>query len=377
MSNWSFHNPVKLNAGQGSLKQLPQWLCSGTWLLVTTNGFTCRGMTCQVQKLLPSINLVIYDQVTPNPELDDLEKLTSYYRGQGVQGILAIGGGSVLDAAKVLSVSIPSHLPRPLIQILREKQPQLWSKKIPLIAVPTTSGTGAEVTPFATVWDRTQHKKYSVTGDMIFPDRAILDPELTLSLPEIETLYTGLDAVSHAIESIWNINSNPISRGLALQALELTVNSLPQVLEDPFDLKARGAMQVASLLAGLAISQTRTAIAHSMSYPLTSHYGVPHGLACSFTLPALIDHYLDSNVNCPEKKLLRCVQGMLKSFQLDAHINKYVSRENICSLSGEMYHPDRVGNYAGLISAEVFKKIILSATESRLALVKNAGEDLG
>nr|WP_272890436.1 phosphonoacetaldehyde reductase [Stutzerimonas stutzeri] len=354
-----------MNAGPGSLKQVPQWLGSGTWLLVTTNGFTCRGMTHKVQKLLPSINLVIYDKVTPNPELDDLEKVTSYYRAQGIQGILAIGGGSVLDAAKVLSVSLPSDLPSPLIQVLREKQPHLWNKKVPLIAVPTTSGTGAEVTPFATVWDRTQHKKHSIVGEMVIPDRAILDPELTLSLPEIETLYTGLDAISHAIESIWNINSNPISRGLALQALELAVNSLPHVLENPLDLKARGNMQVASLLAGLAISQTRTAIAHSMSYPLTIHYGVPHGLACSFTLPALIDHYLENNVACPEKDLLRRVQSVLNSFQLDAHIDNYLSRENIYSLRGEMYHPDRVGNYAGSISTKVFEKIIISATESR------------
>ena len=110
MSSWLFHNPVRLSVGSGSLMQLPRWVNCGTWLLVTTKGFTSRGITCQVQKLLPAVNLIVYDKVTPNPELEALERLTSYYRQQGVQGILAIGGGSVLDTAKVLSVSLPSEL---------------------------------------------------------------------------------------------------------------------------------------------------------------------------------------------------------------------------------------------------------------------------
>ena len=365
MSSWLFHNPVRLSVGSGSLMQLPRWVNCGTWLLVTTKGFTSRGITCQVQKLLPAVNLIVYDKVTPNPELEALERLTSYYRQQGVQGILAIGGGSVLDTAKVLSVSLPSELSNPLSQVLRDKRSYAWSKKVPLIALPTTSGTGAEVTPFATVWDSKNHKKYSVVGEMVFPDRAILDAELTLSLPKIESLYTGLDAVSHAVESIWNIQRNPISLSFAMRALELAVSSFPNVLAQPLDLKSRSDMQLASLFAGFAISQTRTAIAHSMSYPLTSHHGVPHGLACSFTLPALIDNYVKNNSDCHVIELLRRVQRMLIGFQLETHIHKFATREDIVLLKEKMFHPDRVGNYAGSISMEVIEEVIFSATAAQ------------
>src|SRR5690606_20309422 len=126
----------------------------------------------------------------------------------------------------------------PLGKVLREGRQQTWEKKIPLVAIPTTSGTGAEVTPFATVWDQSEHRKYSITGDLIFPDTAVLDPELTLSLPEKETLYPGLDAISHALESLWNVNRTPVTAGFAIQALELAVEALPTVLGNPADLGA-------------------------------------------------------------------------------------------------------------------------------------------
>ena len=358
MSNWIYYNPVKITAGAGALKQLPQLIPSGRWLLITTAGFTRRGLTKHLQELLPAAELLIHDQVTPNPELDDLEQVTQTYRNQAIQGILAVGGGSVLDAAKVLAVTLPSELPTPLITTLRLGQKHVWKNKLPLIAVPTTSGTGAEVTPFATVWDQTEHKKYSVTGDPVFPDQVVLDPELTLSLPEQETLYTGLDAVSHALESLWNVNRSPVSSGFAIQALELAERALPQVLKVPSDLLARKAMQEASVLAGMAISQTRTALAHSISYPLTSHYGVPHGLACSFTLPRLITAYLTERPGCPEQALFERLQTMLEGLNLDAHLAQYASQEQILALKGEMYHPDRAGNFTGQVQAEELASLL-------------------
>lgn len=358
MSAWSYFNPAKITAGAGALDQLPELLTSGCWLLVTTAGFTRRGLTAQLQKQVPETQLLIHDQVTPNPELDDLEQVTQKYRGQAIQGILAVGGGSVLDAAKVLAVTLPSELPTPLITTLRQGQKPNWCKKLPLVAVPTTSGTGAEVTPFATVWDQTEHKKYSVTGDLVFPDQVLLDPELTLSLPEQETLYTGLDAISHALESLWNVNRSPVSSGFAIQALELAEKALPQVLKTPSDLAARKAMQEASVLAGMAISQTRTAIAHSISYPLTSHYGVPHGLACSFTLPRLITAYLTEQLGCPEQALFERLQTMLESLDLDRHLAQYASQEQIVALKGDMYHPDRAGNFTGKLEASHLEKVL-------------------
>jgi alcohol dehydrogenase len=159
---------------------------------------------------------------------------------------------------------------------------------LPMVAIPTTAGTGAEVTPFGTVWDFERAKKYSVAGDDLYPAATILDPELTLGLPEDVTVSSGLDAISHAFESTWNRNASPVTLGLAMKSLQLSLPALPRLKDDPADIQARRAMMEASLLAGLAISQTRTALAHSISYPLTARFDLPHGIACSFTLPALL-----------------------------------------------------------------------------------------
>lgn len=343
-STWSHYNPVRILAGRACLKMLEQEVTDGHWLLVTTAGATHRGLTQKILDLLSQVQISVCDGIIPNPELDHLDQLTADYRPRHIGGLIALGGGSVMDAAKVLSVTLPSELEAPLATSLRESKGQEWSKNLPVIAIPTTSGTGAEVTPFATVWDQTEHKKHSVTGSLVYPELALLDPELTLTLPHDETLYTGLDAISHALESLWNKNKTPVSEASAWQALELANEALPIALKEPANLDAREKMQQASLLAGLAISQTRTAIAHSISYPLTSHYGVPHGLACSFTLPALIEEYLSKQQNSTHQQRLLEIQGMLKSLNIDARLDNYLNHKELVALAREMLNPERYAN---------------------------------
>lgn len=347
MSAWSHFNPVSIHAGSGSLNTLPAHVGEGALLLVTTAGFTRRGLTARILDLLGAARVTVYDQVTPNPELDDLETVTTQFRGLGITQIIALGGGSVLDAAKVLAVTLPSEEDKPLTLTLREGRPQQWQKKLPLIAIPTTSGTGAEVTPFATVWDKTTHKKHSVTGDLIYPDLALLDPELTLTLPYEETLYTGLDAISHALESLWNKNRTPISEAWAFQALTLANDALPKVLATPNDAAARETMQQASVLAGLAISQTRTAIAHSISYPLTSYFGVPHGLACSFTLPKICKDYLNGHSQLhQEKSLIERTVIFIDSLNLEDKLKNYTTESNLETLKKQPPNLDRASNFS-------------------------------
>lgn len=360
MPTWTHVNPVKIHAGPGSLDALPTHAGDGTLLLVTTQGFTRRGLTARVLGLVGAERVTVYDQITPNPEVDDLEAITVQLRGQEISGIIALGGGSVLDAAKVLAVTIPTGQDKPLTCTLREGRPQQWQKKLHLVAIPTTSGTGAEVTPFATVWDRTTHQKHSVTGDLIYPNLALLDPELTLTLPYEETLYTGLDAISHALESLWNKNRTPISEAWAFQALYLANDALPRVLEYPEDTDAREKMQQASVLAGLAISQTRTAIAHSISYPLTSQFSVPHGLACSFTLPDICRDYLQKqNILIIESQIIQTTTNLLISLDLREKLGHYLSNEDLHRLS-ESIKPkeDRASNFS-IKDARPIQKYIL------------------
>ena len=360
--SWSHSNPVRILAGSGSLKQLSQEVKAGRWLLVTTAGATQRGMTNHIQELLPNVvELSICDNITPNPELDYLEQLTVQYRKSRIYGLIAIGGGSVLDAAKVLSVTLPSQLATPLATSLRENKGQVWRQSLPVIAIPTTSGTGAEVTSFATVWDQTSHQKYSVISDLVYPYLALLDPTLTLSLPCEETLYTGLDAVSHALESLWNVNRTPVSQSFSVRSLELAVTTLPKVLEDLNNVQARAAMQQSSVLAGLAISQTRTAIAHSISYPLTSFFGVPHGLACSFTLPKLIDHYLAARPLFEFAELMRRAQVMLTDLELQENLWRYVDAQQVLKLQDKMLHPDRATHFDAPIDSSILKDLLCNA----------------
>jgi len=358
IDNWDHFNPVKIRAGRGTLQNLPEILSGSSWLLITTQGLTCRGLTAKVQQLVSNIDFEVCDRITPNPELKELEAITAIYKHKQFAGILAVGGGSVIDSAKVLALTIPSKIDKVLTAVLCQGQKSNWLTKLRVVAIPTTSGTGAEVTPFATVWDTAHHKKYSLAGDHVYPDIALLDPELTLTLPKKETLYTGLDTVSHALESLWNINRTPVSQAYAIQALELAEKALPLVLSDPNNLCAREHIQQASVLAGLAISQTRTAIAHSISYPLTSYFNVPHGLACSFTLPVIIEYYLQHCDDEIAQALMIRIKHMLTKLDLLRHIKSYLTKEDLLSLKDEMFHPDRVGNYSGVINIKILDQLL-------------------
>lgn len=345
---WIHNNPVNIIGGKGSLSLLPSLVNDGTWLLVTTEGFTKRGITQIIRELLELNPMCIHDRVTPNPSLDDLDLITERYRGESIKGIIALGGGSVLDTAKVLSLTLLSEIDKPMDATIRQDNKQIWHTKLKVIAIPTTSGTGAEVTPFATIWDKTTYKKYSLADKLLFPDIAILDPELTLSLPYYETLCTGLDAISHALESLWNKNKTLFSEIYAYQALSRVNNSFPEVLKEHCDFEYREKMQQASLLSGLAISQTRTAIAHSISYPLTSYYNVPHGLACGFTLPLLIDINMDMIASSKfQKEILIKTEKILDDIDIFNLMNRYVSHEDIQKVKLHMVNKERFDNYNG------------------------------
>jgi len=346
---WTQWNPVRVTAGWGALTRLPELVPAQVpVLLVTTGGFSRRGVTASVCRLLGEDRVVVYDHATPNAQLDDVEKAIETLRGADIGAIVGLGGGSVLDTAKALALGLCTDEPRPFTEVFLRGRPQAWTDAVPLIAVPTTAGTGSEVTPFATVWDRSTHRKHSLSGERLYPVAALLDPELTLSLPADETLFSALDAISHALESLWNRNRTPVSSALAIRALALAYSALPRVLSQPDARGARTEMQHASLLSGLTISQTRTAMAHSVSYPLTSRCGVPHGLACSFTLPVLLRENMDRIVHHPhERVVLVAVLELLESLDLSGKLRRYASAEEVLSLQTEMHAEGRIENFKG------------------------------
>jgi alcohol dehydrogenase class IV len=157
-------------------------------------------------------------------------------------------------------------------------------KEIDCIQVPTSAGTGSEVTPFATVWDYESQQKKSLSHPVMYAKKAFIDPDFLSQVPLEVAISNGLDALNQAFESIWNVNANEFTRPLSRRAAVLALQGLPLISEASNDPELRAKLSLASLFAGLAISQTRTSICHSISYPLTLKYGIEHGMACSFSI---------------------------------------------------------------------------------------------
>lgn len=410
--NWSYYNPVAIHAGVGALKQLPPYLASlGNLLLVTSPGMVRRGSAAELidtvegegalaEKALNTAitskgeRIAIVDlslaqknarqknisqnlekrgrkwfvaTMGPNPDVITLESLIRELRGKDsgkIEGIVALGGGSVMDSAKVLAVGLADNTDN--ADNTDDAGLASWdicyyfshhneaALALPYFCVPTTSGTGAEVTPFGTVWDTEAKKKYSFSAQNLFATAAFLDPSTTLSLPPKETLYGALDALSHSLETLWNHNSSTMGQTFARKAITLVCEAYPAVEANPFDIDARQCLQEASMLAGLAISQSRSALAHSMSYPLTSHFGVPHGLACSFTLPAIIEVVTQKGLwrHKEDEMLAMKAKNFMRGLNLPKHVAEYCAADDVFALADEMFAPGRVENFIVPITSD-------------------------
>lgn len=296
-SYWKFHNPVDITFGRGCRTALVEKHTDKVIIIVTTKRGRCQLSDDYILKELIQNNEVIWvEDISENPGLDQLQDNIDMLVGTKFDAIVAFGGGSSIDAAKVLNVGLASNIyTRQLKELLMDSSLHKTAKTKELFTVPTTSGTGSEVTPFATVWDRSNKKKLSLAGHSVWPSCAIVDSALTDSVPIDITISTGLDAINQAAESLWNRNANPITIDLSIRSIKLGYNALLQLVADGANSIARDHMAEASLLAGLAISQTRTSLCHSISYPITAHFGVPHGLACAFTMPIVLKHNLQAD----------------------------------------------------------------------------------
>ena len=288
---FSFNLPTKIVYGQNSLKEIDNYINKRKTLIVTSQGFVQRGLVNEVISYSNCIINVI-SNVKSHPEFKDIEEIYKLAHQKKFELIVAIGGGSVMDAAKFISVYDKNHDYKFVESLTKGKIPKKDYKTIPIISVPTTAGTGSEVTPYSTIWDMKEKKKYSLTLPNLFCEIAIYDPILTLSVPKKITIQTGLDSLSHALESIWNKNANSITIIFSIKSAKLIMENLGNLSKDLNNIEYRSNMMKASMYAGFAISNTQTAIAHGMSYYVTTHKGVDHGIACSFTLPMLIDNVI-------------------------------------------------------------------------------------
>jgi phosphonate metabolism-associated iron-containing alcohol dehydrogenase len=284
---WKYTNPVQIEFGVDGFDKLAALIGTRAYALVTYGEPVFQQLERRLAEAAGVPVLAIRD-VAPNPDYRLLARQTARFAELQKQPdvIVAVGGGSVIDSAKVFAAA-GGDFAR-VKTYLETQQGAERLAAIPIIAVPTTAGTGSEVTCWGTVWDEANGKKYSLAGPSLYPTHAVIDPRLMLGKPQLLTISTGLDALSHALESLWNVNNNPVSANHAIAAARSILDVLPPLVRDLGNLELRSRMAMAALFAGLAFSNTKTAIAHSLSYPITLHHGVQHGIACSFSLPMVL-----------------------------------------------------------------------------------------
>ncbi|MGR2769685.1 phosphonoacetaldehyde reductase [Photobacterium ganghwense] len=290
---WQFHNPVNVIFGQGAITALTEQINGRSFALVTYDHPYFASLADGIRESHSGCRVVL-TLVSENPDISDMATICAAFAPYAaeVEVLVALGGGSVIDATKALAVAKtePNHIRAVLTQ--GEK---IIGTPLPVIAVPTTTGTGSEVTSWATIWDTSAGRKYSLAHPHLYPEAAICDPQLTYQLPVSLTIQTGLDALSHALESLWNKHRNPLSTEYAKRAIRLILKVLPKLKCEPTDSLLREQMMTASLLAGLAFSNTKTSIAHNISYAITIETGLAHGIACSFTLPAIVRSFANDD----------------------------------------------------------------------------------
>lgn len=288
---WRYRNPVDVKFGAGVFDTLGTLLAGRAYCLVTYDDANGGGVFADLARRVTAMAgapAVTVRNIGPNPDFVGLADSCRTYANatRPVEAIVALGGGSVMDAAKVLAAA-SGDFNRVRRHLETGKDGEQLGRT-PIIAIPTTAGTGSEVTSWATVWDTGAMKKYSLARETLYPEIALVDPFLTVGLARAVTISTGLDALSHALESIWNVNANPVSGALAEVAAREVLDALPLLADDLGSRELRTRLARASLFAGLAFSNTHTALAHALSYHLTLHHGVPHGIACSFSLPMVM-----------------------------------------------------------------------------------------
>ena len=261
-------------------------------ILVCDPGIVSLGFAGQAQAVLETAGceVAVFDQVAPDPSSTLVEQAVKQAQGFKADGVLGLGGGSSLDAAKLVALLINSE--QSLEDLYGTDKAQ--GQRTPLVLMPTTSGTGSEVTWVSVITDA-QQRKQAVYSPQLLPDVAILDPQLTLGLPAKVTAATGLDAMVHAIEAYTSrTRKNPISDGLATSALALLGANLPKVLANGRDLEARTAMLQGSLMAGMAFVNASVAAIHALAYPLGARFHIPHGHANALVMAPVIRFNLAS-----------------------------------------------------------------------------------
>lgn len=369
--------------GAGNIKYLEEMLVDtgarNIFLVTGKASYESSGAKEKIDSLLKGLQVTPFSNFSKNPNLQDVEKGIAQFNQGKYDLVIAIGGGSVIDMAKLINtLAAQSHEPHEYIC----KGAKALDKRTPLVAIPTTSGSGSEATHFAVVY--VAGTKYSVSAEDILPDYSIVDPELTYNLPPKITAESGIDALAQAIESYWCINSTEGSKHYSREAIRLVMDNLVDAVNNPTPRSRRG-MALASNFAGKAINITKTTAPHSVSYPMVSNYDLAHGHAVGLTLPSILlynsevsdDDVLDKrgvdyvhntmreinlllgakNATDAKEKLTYLMESIGLPTKLSRLDTTFLV--NIELIVEQGFNPDRVKNNPRQLTQEALKKILL------------------
>ncbi|MDP3920771.1 MAG: iron-containing alcohol dehydrogenase [Candidatus Omnitrophota bacterium] len=372
----AYWNPTRRLIEEGALDKLAEELsASGAAKVLVVLGEKSFRKSIRYTKLrdtLEHFSLVESEPVVKDPSLVFAQSFAEKYRGKAIDSVVAIGGGSVMDMAKLTALLLNqpddtwnTFWRDPVVPI------EFPNASLPLVAVPTTAGTGSEVTQYASFEDH-QHQKMSFAHPYLFPKLALVDPELAVSMPPAITASTGFDALSQAIEAYWSIHHMPSSDTHALRAIPLVLEQLQRAVEKPADRDARFAMAIAGNEGGLAIAQTRTTAVHSVSYPMTTIFHVPHGHACALTLASFVRFNQDAIEHERAAALWRAlgaenaemaakhIEGLMDNVGLERRLSQVgIDEEGLESIVKYGFRPDRVKNNPRELNASQLRTMLV------------------
>jgi len=292
---------------QGLKNFLEKNKVKNVFLVTGKDSYVSSGAQETFQKLFSPYRITRFFDFKADPDIKDLEKGIELFKNGQYDAVIAIGGGSVIDMAKLINIfSIQKD--GPISYVLAKNE--ITKKGKPLVAIPTTAGSGSEATHFAVIY--LNKVKYSVAHKYLLPDYSILDPSLTASLPKQTTASSGMDALCQAIESYWSVNSTSVSKQYSKEAIRLILNNLGNTVNKPTSQSRSGMLQAANL-AGKAINITKTTAPHAISYVLTSNFNVPHGHAVALTLGKILRYNSEvSDTDVTDKRGAKHVKKIIR-----------------------------------------------------------------
>lgn len=295
---YEFQNATKILSGKLAINNIPaelKFFNSQSPLVISDEILNKIGTVTRVKDAINTDNKIEvkaeYTQVPPDSDLEVVNKIAKIYKEQKCDSIVAVGGGSVIDTAKGVRMLLSQN--KEDINELMGNEILNYGKHIPFIVVPTTSGTGSEVTLVAVIEDKIKNLKMEFISYFLLPDVAVLDPEMTMTLPKKATASTGIDALCHAIEAYTCIQKNPLSDAYAISAIKLIMDNIEMAVKNGENKKARLSMANASLMAGISFSNSMVGLVHAIGHSIGAVSKVPHGDAISILLPYVMEYNLD------------------------------------------------------------------------------------